>query len=135
MSKRRSYQDKENFNFLNDTISNSLFDPPSKDVINLSNYFSNLSGVDSKDSFCKDEAKALRTKNMYFQQQLNKLENKLPPNFIELVKENAELKAAKEQCCQQLKKTEDMLIKAKEIISHLKVDIKLDTLSQNLLNK
>jgi len=52
-----------------------------------------------------------------------------------LMNENAELKLQRDQYLSQLNKNEEMLWKAREVISHLKSDIHLESLSKNLMNQ
>lgn len=52
-----------------------------------------------------------------------------------LLNENSELKNQRDQYLSQLKKNEEMLWKAKEVISHLKSDIHLENLSKDLQNQ
>jgi len=56
-------------------------------------------------------------------------------NSEALINENSELKLQRDQYLSQLKKNEEMLWKAKEVISHLKSDIHLENLSKNLENQ
>jgi hypothetical protein len=133
MSKTRFFEDKENYNILQD-ISN-IQEFPARDL-SLSR-IQNISFELSADGFKEDENRQLKKKNMYLHQMVTKLkdEKKLSANTAEILRENAELKSQRDQYLHQLKKNEDMLFKARELISHLKADIHLDTLSQNLFNQ
>jgi len=134
MSKTRFFEDKENFNILQD-ISN-FQDYPPRDL-SLSRINNNISFDLTAEGFKDDEIRQLKKKNLYLQQIVAKFkdEKKMSANTADIIKENIELKAQRDQYLHQLKKNEEMLFKARELISHLKADIHLDTLSQNLFSQ
>lgn len=133
MSRTRFFEDKENFNILQD-ISN-IQENPTRDL-SLSR-IQNISFDLTAEGFKEDENRQLRKKNLYLQQIVAKLkdEKKLSSNTADILKENVELKSQRDQYLQQLRKNEEMLFKARELISHLKADIHLDTLSQSLFTQ